>query len=151
MSKTYAKSSKKNSSAATAPAVQVRTCSGIQKQEHRGKRKQLPKVIDVSEVRVKKARQSQVQESALAPKKRGAKINRPVEKNLALVDADKKKPSMSRRKSPRSLVAKVLSPIAKQCRHSKMKSMATASSKPSRSETPFDKAGQRQKCGASKY
>jgi hypothetical protein len=169
MSKTYARSSKKNSTAATALAVQAETCSRIQKKDHHGKRKQLPKVIDVPEVRVKKARQPPVvtvQESALAPvipQKRGAKKNKTVDKNLALVGADKKVPPVSRRKSPRSLDAKVSLPIAKQRRHGKVDSVATDSSKPSRSltptpasrkssrsQTPFKKAGQRKTRGASR-
>ena len=167
MSKTYARSSKKNSTATTAFKAQVQTCSAIQKQDHQGKRKQLPKVSDVPEVRVKKARQSPVQESAsvsIIPKKRDAKKNKKADKNLALLDVDKKVPPVSRRKSPRSLDAKVSSPIAKQQdRRSKADSTATAStkpsrpqtptapsSKPSRSQAPYNKTGPRNKRGASR-
>jgi hypothetical protein len=162
MSKTYARSSKKNSTATTAFTAQVQTCPGIQKQDHQGKLKQLPKVSDVPEVRVKKARQSPVQESAsvpIIPKKRDAKKNKKADKNLALLDVDKKVPPVSRRKSPRSLDAKLSSPIAKQQdRRSKADSTATAStkpsrpqtptapsSKPSRSQTPYNKTGPRNK------
>ena len=165
MSKTYARSSKKNSTATTAFTAHVQTCPGIQKQDHQGKRKQLPKVSDVPEVRVKKARQSPVQESAsvpIIPKKRDAKKNKKADKNLALLDVVKKVPPVSRRKSPRSLDAKVSSPIAKQQdRRSKADSTATASpkpsrpqtptapsSKPSRSQTPYNKTGPRNKRGA---
>ena len=181
MSKTYARSSKKNSTATTAFKAQVQTCSAIQKQDHQGKRKQLPKICDVPEVRVKKTRQSPVQDSAsvpIVPKKGEAKKNKKADKNVALLDVDKKVPPVSRRKSPRSLDAKVSSPIAKQqdrrsknadstttasskpsrpqtpaapsSKPSRPQTPATPSSKPSRSQAPYNKTGPRNKRGASR-
>lgn len=168
MSKTYARSSKKNSTATTAFKAQVQTCSAIQKQDHQGKRKQLPKICDVPEVRVKKTRQSPMQDSAsvpIVPKKGEAKKNKKADKNVALLDVDKKVPPVSRRKSPRSLDAKVSSPIAKQqdrrsknadptttasSKPSRPQTPATPSSKPSRPQAPYNKTGPRNKRGASR-